>query len=69
MSAAPREDLLAPAVEMLHCPTLLSWDGDGRGGWMDGWTVEEEIRGCGCRGGCAGGVGQTVVKWEGEKVC
>lgn len=54
MSAAPREDLLAPAVEMLHCPTLLSWDGDGRGGWMDGWTVEEEIRDVGAGEGVRG---------------
>lgn len=29
VSAAPREALLASAVEMLHCPTLLRGDSDG----------------------------------------
>lgn len=66
VSAAPWEDLLAPAVEMLHCPTLLSGDDNGRGGWMDGWTVGE---GSGDVDAGEEGARRTVVKWEGEKVC
>lgn len=65
VSAAPWEDLLAPAVEMLHCPTLPSGEDDGRGGGMDGlWG-----RKLGDVDAGEEGVRRTVVEWEGEKVC